>query len=132
MHRLIAATLLMALIGCSRGAGSVGTTTVLSGHYGQARNIGSLKLLVDGTYECFIFNGITSDGCATFEGAGVSRGSWSVADGVISFEPTNHGPDDLVVDMGSVCGVVADGGIVLTVDGDEFLAAYEGPSNAGR
>ena len=41
----------------------------IAGVYGKHHILAHLKLDAEGTYECFVFNGMAGDGCATVEGA---------------------------------------------------------------
>lgn len=90
------------------------------GSYEQSGCIGFLDLLPDGTYSTLILNGITSDGCGTFEGAGISEGSWRVEDGMIFFDPA-HEPDDLVVKFADVSGTLTEVGLALNYEGRDFM-----------
>lgn len=98
--------------GSALAAGLVGT-------YGQGGHLGDLELRADGTYQSFVMNGVTADGCATFEGAGSSTGSWRLEDGVLSFAPTQE-PPDLVVKFREVVGRASEHGVELTYGGHSY------------
>lgn len=128
------ATILLTLIllgggvGCSLG-GADSTRPALTpadpvGHYGQSGHIGYLELRATGEYECFIVNGMTADGCGTFVGAGISRGSWHYQDGSVSFLALNE-PADLVLSLAGASAVPSETGLLLTVQGEEHLLARE-------
>ena len=100
MKRLILIAALAATTGCSfRGSApepSPATPTEIAGHYGQSGHIGFLDLYANGEYECFVVNGMSLDGCMTFEGAGVSRGSWVLKDGALAFVPMSEPARDAI------------------------------------
>lgn len=99
----------------------------LAGRYGQAGAIGYLELSADGAFEAFVVNGVTLDGCGTFEGAGLARGRWRVEDGLVRFATSPPRPD-LVVDLEQVVGRPSPGGLLLHVEGGgSALAARQAP-----
>jgi len=72
-----------------------------------------LTLEADGAYEAMVWNGMTIDGCGTFAGAGLSRGTWRYDGEAVSFAPREE-PDDLVFRFGEARAVPNDAGLVLT------------------
>lgn len=126
MKRLTLIAVLAAASACSpRGADPEAATWTMAGvagSYGQSGHIGFLELDANGTYECFVINGITADGCGTFEGAGISEGSWVFEGGSVSFFPMTE-PPDLVVKLSGASAVPSDNGLVLTIEGTDHLLA---------
>jgi len=99
-------------------------TADVAGHYGQGGHIGSLDLAADGTYESFVINGLTADGCGTFAGAGVSRGIWTLVDGQVAFAPTSE-PADLVLKFADLAARPAGDGLVVTLGDSQWFLARE-------
>lgn len=125
MIRSILILLLAAVWGCTSpntelASSSPITPAEIAGHYGQSGHIGFLELDASGAYECFIINGMTIDGCGTFEGAGISKGSWVLEGGSISFVPKSE-PKDLVVKLSEASAVMTEAGLLLTIDGTEHF-----------
>jgi len=129
--RLAVVLLIPILAGCANGpADSPLDPTALVGSYQQALfdhegnpvvgwpSVGSLKLEPDGRYEAWVLNGITADGCATFEGAGYSRGTWHVSVSQVHFEPDSE-PADLALSLDDAAAVLAGDELVLTIGAGE-------------
>jgi hypothetical protein len=92
-----ATVLLLALVAPGCGAreqapAEAGVPAELVGRYAQGGCVGSLTLEAGGEYESLVFTGVTADGCGTFAGAGVSKGTWSFADGRVAFVPRQAQP----------------------------------------
>ena len=81
-------------------------------------SLGSLDLEPDGTYTCFVMNGITVDGCASFEGAGQSRGRWVLSEGALAFLPEDE-PADLALSLQGATGHLRGDELILRTDGGE-------------
>lgn len=92
----------------------------VTGRYGQAGHIGFLVLYTNGEYECFVVNGMTADGCGTFEGAGVSKGLWVLDNGTVTFVPLSE-PSDLVVKLSQASATLSGAGLLLTIEGTDYL-----------
>ncbi len=130
MKHLTRIAIILAVAGCSpRDVDQVTEAwelTDVAGSYGQSGHIGHLELDATGTYECFVVNGITVGGCATFRGAGMSKGRWTLEGGSVSFDPISE-PSDLVVTLSGASAVRADNGLVLTVGGTDHLLVRKIP-----
>ena len=72
-----------------------------------------LELNEDGTYTCFVMNGVTPGGCATFAGAGVSVGTWTEDDGTVTLIPDQPPPERAVDFDGARAEVSRDGSLTL-------------------
>lgn len=91
------------------------TAEAIAGQYGQGvAGIVSLDLTADGRYESLILNGVTIDGCGTFEGAGVSKGTWAFVGEEIRFTP-DHPAEDLIVRFTEVRATPAEDGLHVVV-----------------
>ena len=77
--------------------------------------LASLDLDPEGRYEVLVLNGITADGCGTFEGAGSSHGTWAWSDGRIVFDPDVE-PSDLALSMSEASARLTDDGLLVTID----------------
>ena len=69
-----------------------------------------------------MLNGITAEGCATFQGAGMSQGYWVLEGGSVSFEPLAE-PLDLIIKLSEASAVPRATGLALTIDGTHHLLA---------
>ena len=78
----------------------------------------SLRLMPDGGFDCMILNGITADGCGTFEGAGTTGGRWTYRDGTVTLEPRAT-REKLAISLAGAVAQVRDGDLVFQVDGRE-------------
>lgn len=88
-------------------------------------SLGSLELEPDGRYEAWVLNGITADGCATFQGAGHSRGTWGTSAEGIVFEPDSE-PADLALSFVGARAALAGDELLLTIGaGDRRLVSRE-------
>lgn len=131
MPRSFALALLIAVLGCAPRDAAPAAAELspadVAGAYGQAGNVGSLDLAGDGSfsYTCFVMNGVTVDGCATFAGAGVSQGTWELVDGLVTFTPTSE-PPDLVVKLAEASARPAGDGLVLTLGDAKLYLPREG------
>ena len=116
--------LVLTLIGCAPAP----DVEVFAGRYGQALfdsegepapgwpSVGWLSLESDGSYDCRVWNGMTADGCGTFEGAGQSFGTWEIFDGSVIFSPLFE-TSGLALSFRDAAATHADGELVLAVDG---------------
>jgi len=124
--RLAVVLLLPPLAACSQGpADAPLDPSAFAGSYQQALfdregnpsggwpSLGSLELEPDGRYEAWVLNGITADGCATFQGAGHSRGTWSTSAEGMFFEPDSE-PADLALSFVGATAVLAGDELLLT------------------
>lgn len=107
MKSLLAPLLLgLAALSCSaEGTAEVPpprtTAADVVGLYGAGAGIAHLELGADGRYEGLVLTGLTMDGCGTFEGAGTSAGTWSLAGDALTFAPERE-PADLAVRFAEV------------------------------
>lgn len=111
-------------------AGSSESSLDIAGRYLGNGQVESLELTTDGAYECSVFNGMTSDGCATVQGAGVSRGSWNLDGKRVTFAPHEQTPD-LLVDFASAVATRTEAGITLNSGGVSFSLKRTAKPTAG-
>jgi len=100
------------------------TSQDVAGTYGAWGHIGYLELDPNGGYECWIFNGISSDGCADVQGAGVSSGTWALRDGVILFTPA-HESRGVVLSLIGASAVPTEQGLLVTAQGQQHVLPRE-------
>ena len=128
MERLALIAAVVASIGCSprgtdRGEGELAMADV-AGRYGGPSHIQDLELAAGGTYECFVFNGLAGFGCGAVEGAGKSRGTWTLEGGALSFTPiaeSGIGQSGLVVSFAGATAVPSEAGLVLAIEDVDYL-----------
>jgi hypothetical protein len=94
----------------------------LVGKYTGHGHLSDLELKADGSYTCFIFNGITDDGCASFEGAGYSQGTWEYKDSRISFWDPDESAD-LVVKLSGSSAQHSEEGLLVITGGEEHVVS---------
>lgn len=125
-HLACALALSLVLLGCERASGPTDsegpTVEAVAGLYGADGGIASLELAPDGSFECLVLNGMV-DGCGTVEGAGVSKGRWSLRGETIAFEPANE--PDLVISLVGATAVVDEAGIDLSTGGRRYVLARQ-------
>jgi hypothetical protein len=128
MKRLVLVVFLTATGGCSPHVEAPAAPRLAAseivGRYGSSGPIGYLTLEPDGEYECLVLNGVTVDGCGTFVGSGLSKGTWAIGGEAVSFTPTAE-PPDLVLELATASATPSDGGLLLVVKGDEHQLARE-------
>lgn len=133
------APLLLALAACGPAPAEVPPTApqpaelplaALAGDWGpESGRPVLLELHADGSYEAFVFNGMTEDGCATVEGAGTSLGTWVLRDGRVLLLPRDE-PPDLALKLAGVSAVPDDGRLVLTAGAETIVLQRSAPAAA--
>lgn len=89
------------------------------GHYSGHGSVGMLELKADGAYVCFVFNGMTVEGCATVAGAGGSNGTWVIENDQVIFSAANEAAD-LVVKLNGARAVRSEQDLLVTVAGTAY------------
>jgi hypothetical protein len=82
-------------------------------------HIGSLSLLEDGKYTCWVLNGATSDGCLSVVGSGSSQGTWGLEGDIIAFNPTSE-TNRLVLTFRGATALLTVEGVLLRIGDFEF------------